>query len=243
VVELSHNVLVLIADHLVSHRANGLNPARHALDVRTRDRVRQAIFEDGPLTATLLATRLGLTPAAVRRHLDPLVEKGAIEEQEPATAVRRGRGRPARAYVLSAAGHAHMDSDYDDAATAALRCLAEHAGEEAVGEFARKRIAEVAQRYAAELAAAGEDVTARAEAPARLWHGRRAQRRRPRRGPIGSRRQRRRRRACLGPTLGPGPDVGCRPAPARNVLIEPGRARQNNRRPRPNLTSEQSVMR
>ena len=35
-----------------------------------------------------------------------------------------------------------MDSDYDDVATSALRFLAAHAGSDAVGEFARERIAE-----------------------------------------------------------------------------------------------------
>jgi predicted ArsR family transcriptional regulator len=133
------------------------------LEARTRDRVRQAISEDGPLTAAALASRLGLTPAAVRRHLDLLAEKGAIEEHEPAAAAGRGRGRPARAYVLSEAGHAGLDSDYDDVATSALRFLADRAGADAVGEFARERIAEFEQRYAAQLAGAGDDVAARAD--------------------------------------------------------------------------------
>jgi len=139
------------------------NAAPHVLEARTRDRVRQAISEDGPLTAAALASRLGLTPAAVRRHLDLLIEKGAIEEHEAGTPAARRRGRPARAYVLSEAGHLGMDSDYDDVATSALRFLAQQAGKEAVGEFARERIAEFEQRYAAEISAAGDDVASRAE--------------------------------------------------------------------------------
>ena len=155
---------MFITDHPKTERAQGSNPPPHVLEARTRDRVRQAISEDGPLTATALATRLGLTPAAVRRHLDLLLEQGAIEEHEPSTTAGRGRGRPARAYVLSEAGHLGMDSDYDDVATSALRFLAEHAGEEAVGEFARERIADLEQRYAAELARLGGDVASRAHA-------------------------------------------------------------------------------
>jgi len=154
---------VFIIDHPVSERAEGTNPPPHVLEARTRDRVRQAISEDGPLTASALAYRLGLTPAAVRRHLDLLVETGNIEEHEPPTAAGRGRGRPARAYVLSEAGHVGMDSDYDDVATSALRFIAEHAGPEAVSEFARERIADLEQRCAAQLAEAGDDVAARAE--------------------------------------------------------------------------------
>lgn len=154
---------MFISAHPVSDRAEGSKTPPHVLEARTRDRVRQAISEDGPLTATSLATRLRLTPAAVRRHLDLLVKQGGIEEHEPANAVSRGRGRPARAYVLSEAGHVGMDSDYDDVATSALRFLAEQAGEEAVHTFARQRIAEFEQRYAAELASSDQDVASRAE--------------------------------------------------------------------------------
>ena len=164
---------MLIADQRVSERADGSNPEPQVLGARTRDRVQQTISEDGPLTAAALASHLGLTPAAVRRHLDLLAEQGAIQEREPATAggAGRGRGRPARAYILSEAGHAGLGSDYDDVATSALRFLAEHAGADAVGEFARGRIGELEARYAGQLAAAGDDVTARADALARALTG------------------------------------------------------------------------
>jgi predicted ArsR family transcriptional regulator len=153
---------VLIAERHRSAGANGSNPGPHGVEVRTWDRVRQLLAEDGPLTAADLASRLRLTPAAVRRHLDLLAEQGAIEEREPATA--GGRGRPARAYILSAAGHAGMDNDYASLATSALRFLAEHVGADAVGEFARERSAELEARYSAQLPKAGQDVNARAHA-------------------------------------------------------------------------------
>jgi len=117
------------------------------------------------VTAAALAEQLGLTPAAVRRHLDALAEQGMVTEREPASDGKaRGRGRPARSYVLSEAGHHALQDDYDDVATSALRFLADRVGEDAVTAFARERIDHLEQRYAAELAAAGEDRTARAEA-------------------------------------------------------------------------------
>jgi predicted ArsR family transcriptional regulator len=157
---------VFIAANRPSDLVDRPNPGQHGLEARTRDRVRQTISEHGPITAADLASRLGLTPAAVRRHLDLLAEQGAIQEHEPAPAgaVGRRRGRPARAYILSEAGHLGLDSDYDHVATSALRFLAEHAGQEAVREFAHERNAELEQRYAVQLAEAGEDVTLRAEA-------------------------------------------------------------------------------
>ena len=102
---------MLITAYPVSDRANGLRPASNVVDARTRDRVQQAISEDGPLTATSLACRLGLTPAAVRRHLNLLVERCAIKEHEPTGDARRGRGRPARAYVPVSAGPLLSPSD------------------------------------------------------------------------------------------------------------------------------------
>jgi len=157
---------VFIATDRISAPADGSNPGQHVLEARTRDRVRQTISELGPLTAAALATRLGLTPAAVRRHLDHLAEQGAIQEHEPAPtgSLGRRRGRPARAYILSEAGHDGMGSDCDHVAISALRFLAEHAGKDAVREFALERNRELEQRYAVKLADVGEDVTERAEA-------------------------------------------------------------------------------
>jgi predicted ArsR family transcriptional regulator len=132
------------------------------LESRTRDRVLHAISERGPVTAAALADELGLGAPAVRRHLENLVDAGLIAEREPAPG-HRGRGRPARAYVLSDAGHAALASDYDDLATEALRYLAAEAGDGAVRRFAEARASELEQRYAAELATAGTDTKARVD--------------------------------------------------------------------------------
>jgi predicted ArsR family transcriptional regulator len=134
---------------------------------RTRERVLAAVSEHGPVTAAEVGRRLGLTPAAVRRHLDLLAEQGAVEEHEPAGTHTpghvRGRGRPARAYVLSERGHGSLPGDYDELAVQALRFLADHSGPESVSAFARERVGGLEGRYATRLAAAGEDVVARAE--------------------------------------------------------------------------------
>jgi predicted ArsR family transcriptional regulator len=137
--------------------------APQVLESRTRDRVLQAISEQGPITAAALADGLGLTPAAVRRHLDNLVEANLIESRE-APGGHRGRGRPARAYVLSEAGHQALESDYDHLATEALRFLAVESGEAAVRRFAEQRVGQLEQRYAVELAEAGSELPARTEA-------------------------------------------------------------------------------
>ena len=73
--------------------------APHGLEARTRDRVSAGDLRARPGHRRRARPAPRADPAAVRRHLDALVEQGAIEEREPATAGRRGRGRPARAYV------------------------------------------------------------------------------------------------------------------------------------------------
>ena len=101
-------------------------------DQSTRHRVARSILVEGPSTAAALGERLDLTPAAVRRHLDQLVEDGAVEAREPRAQAHRGRGRPAKVFALTERGREGFDQQYDDLAVQALRFLAETGGEEAV---------------------------------------------------------------------------------------------------------------
>ncbi len=114
----------------------------------TRNRVARLLLENGPSTASTLATRLGLTPAAVRRHLDALLEEGLVELREIRGVGNRGRGRPAKFFALTESGRGAFHQAYDDLAAGALRFLSESLGETAVLEFARSRVAELEQRYA-----------------------------------------------------------------------------------------------
>lgn len=132
---------------------------------RTRDRVRRAVGERGPVTARQLASDLGLTAAAVRRHLDALAADGLITEGDGGPRPgRRGRGRPARSYVLTEKGQDQLGTSYDDVANAALRFLAAQAGPGAVEHFAEEHVAALEERLHGTVEQAGPDVAARAEA-------------------------------------------------------------------------------
>ena len=114
-------------------------------------RVARALLDMGQATVTDLAERLELSGAAVRKHMDDLVEAGLVEASDrpaygPDTR-RRGRGRPARVYHLTQAGRDSFGNAYDDVAVGALRFVAETGGEDAVMEFARRRVAELERRY------------------------------------------------------------------------------------------------
>ncbi|MBA2444434.1 MAG: helix-turn-helix domain-containing protein [Nocardioidaceae bacterium] len=122
-------------------------PASAADDAPTRERVASSILENGPSTAAALASRLSLTPAAVRRHLDHLVTVGALEAREPRTYGARGRGRPAKVFMLTESGRDTFVQAYDDLAASALRFLRESGGPEAVADFARRRTAELEERH------------------------------------------------------------------------------------------------
>jgi predicted ArsR family transcriptional regulator len=122
----------------------------------TRDRVARSILTHGPSTAADLAERLGLTQAAVRRHLDHLVGEGMVEPREKRVYGARSRGRPAKAFALTDCGRDAFDQAYDQLAADALRWIAQSAGggepgEAAVSAFARARVAAQAERYRAEV--------------------------------------------------------------------------------------------
>ncbi|MBB6119737.1 putative ArsR family transcriptional regulator [Nocardiopsis algeriensis] len=117
----------------------------------TRARVARIILEQGPITASELGERLGLTPAAIRRHLDNLTAEGMVEARDARPRGRRGRGRPARVFAITEAGRDAFVHAYDDLAANALRFLAQTAGPEAVSDFARSQVAELERRYKPKL--------------------------------------------------------------------------------------------
>lgn len=132
-------------------------------DNRTRDAVARLVLERGPQSAATLAERLGVSPAAVRRHLDALVAEGLLAEGPARPTPHRGRGRPARVYALTDAGRAAFPHAYDDLATTALRYLRERGGDSAVVAFAEHRAQGLADALRPDLDAAAPPVT-RAEA-------------------------------------------------------------------------------
>jgi predicted ArsR family transcriptional regulator len=118
-----------------------------ARDESTRDRVARSILTNGPSSAAVLAERLELTPAAVRRHLDHLLDAGLVVSRDERVYGPRGRGRPAKVFVLTDTGRHAFHQAYDDLAATALQFIAKAGGDDAVAEFARIRVHEVEKRY------------------------------------------------------------------------------------------------
>lgn len=146
---------------------NGVPANAGAADGRTRDRVAQLLLESGSATAAQIGVQLGLSPAAIRKHLDAMLADDLVEAREVRQRGPRGRGRPAKTFALTAAARETFPHLYDGIATAALRWIADHHGEQAVGEFAASQVKALEERCRAALCEAGDDPLARAEALAK----------------------------------------------------------------------------
>ncbi len=121
------------------------------------------VLEHGPVSAAEVADGLGLSAAAVRRHLDALLAAGQASTRSAPRRGPRGRGRPAKLFLLTAAGRTRFGHAYDGLAVAALRFIAESSGEQAVRSFAEQRVTEMIGRQRATVAAQ-PDTAGRAEA-------------------------------------------------------------------------------
>lgn len=117
---------------------------------RTRQKVFRSVLDEGPITASALAKGLGLTPAAIRRHLDALEGEDLIEVRELA-GKQAGRGRPARHYVVTSRGHGSVTHSYDQLAVDILRFMRDRVGADAVEDFTEDLVAKLRDRLGGEL--------------------------------------------------------------------------------------------
>ncbi len=138
-------------------------PSQVSAEGKTRHEVARLLLEQGPMTAVVVAEQLGISPTAVRRHLDALLADGEAETRDAPRRGPRGRGRPAKLFLLTEPGRARFGHAYDDLAVSAIRFLAEHAGEDAVRAFAERRIEKLVGPHRSAITGSS-DPAARAEA-------------------------------------------------------------------------------
>lgn len=115
--------------------------------------VGRTLLRRGPSTATDLADELHLSGAAIRKHLDALLDADLIESSELApygpAALKgpRGRGRPAKVFSLTPQGRAVFGEHEDSLALTAVKFLSTVAGQQGVRAFAEKLAADFATRH------------------------------------------------------------------------------------------------
>jgi predicted ArsR family transcriptional regulator len=115
------------------------------------ERVARSLMVEGPATSAMLAERLGMTPAGVRKHIRALLDAELIEAQDRppfGPAPERGRGRPSQVFAISRTGRLAADETASDFALEAMRFMARDP--ELIAAFAQER----AQHLAAHLQAA-----------------------------------------------------------------------------------------
>jgi len=138
---------------------------RAAEDGRTRDRVAQLLLARGAASVAELADVLGLSTAAIRRHLDAMLADGDVVASDRQARGQRARGRPARSFTLTDEARLRCGTHtYDDLAGAALRWIADSGGPEAVARFATAQVEALETRCRIAMEGAGDDPLARAEA-------------------------------------------------------------------------------
>ncbi|NNH68285.1 transcriptional regulator [Nocardia uniformis] len=145
--------------------------AEPAGEGHTREAIIKLLLEEGPITATAIGKRLGLTPAGVRRHLDALIESGEARAAHSAPWQQKGRGRPAKQFQLTAQGRGKLGHAYDDLAGAAMRQLREIGGDKAIVDFARKRVGTIVTGIDRLARHTPEETNAKAEEIAEAFTG------------------------------------------------------------------------
>jgi predicted ArsR family transcriptional regulator len=134
-------------------------------DGRTRARVKALLLAHGGATAVKLGEVIGLSPAAIRRHLDVLLAEGDVVARDQYVHGQRGRGRPAKVFTLTDAGRGRCGRHtYDDLASSALRWIARDGGDTAVSRFAAEVVSGLEERCGSAVQRSADDPMARAEA-------------------------------------------------------------------------------
>jgi predicted ArsR family transcriptional regulator len=137
-------------------------------DSRTRARVKALLLEHGGATAAELGEAIGLSPAAIRKHLDAMLADGDVIARDQHVHGQRSRGRPAKVFALTDAGRMSCGSHtYDDLANSALRWIWNHGGDTAVTAFATDLVGGLEDRCRTAIAEVGDEPLPRAEALAR----------------------------------------------------------------------------
>ncbi|HXC49450.1 MAG TPA: metalloregulator ArsR/SmtB family transcription factor [Candidatus Limnocylindrales bacterium] len=129
-----------------------------------RDRVLFHLKTRGPQTATQLAHRLGVTPMAVRLHLQTLAGEGMISFTDE----RRKVGRPSRIWSLLPAAARMFPDSHSELTVELLRAVRSTFGEEGLDRLVGERSRQQRDSYRERMPGADAPIQARVEALAAI---------------------------------------------------------------------------
>ena len=107
-------------------------------------RLAKVLLESGSTTASVLASRLSMTPTAVRKHLDWLESEGIVAsfDQPPFGPLlkTKGPGRPARAFAVTEKGRQLLTQLDENLLESAVDFIYRENGESGIKRFAQERV-------------------------------------------------------------------------------------------------------
>ena len=129
-----------------------------------RERVLFVLKTKGPMTASRLARRLGVTSMAVHQHLSSLKEEGLVDF----TKERRRMGRPAHLWALTANAHERFPDFHADFAADMLQAIRVAFGDEALERLMEERTRRQITSYRERMPGPEAPIEKRVEALARI---------------------------------------------------------------------------
>lgn len=112
-------------------------------ETNTRQIILTLLKRNQEQTVSALATELGVTEMAVRRHLQGLEKDGFIESRIE----RQAMGRPTYKYSLTAKGDERFPRNYGDLSLSILKDLEQMSGNEMVDRLFEKRRDRLREKY------------------------------------------------------------------------------------------------
>lgn len=120
-------------------------PGTRRQDTRTRRLILDMLKRDGPQEAAVMAGHLDVTAMAVRQHLYALKDEGLASFEE----VRRGVGRPAKLWRLTAAADRYFPDAHAELTAGLLGAMRRTFGEEGLDRLLAVRTEEQVRDYKA----------------------------------------------------------------------------------------------
>jgi len=114
------------------------------------DTILHLLKAKGPQTAAGLAERLGITPVAVRQHMDTLQDDGLVAFDDR----KEGRGRPRRYWQLTTAGHGRFPNGHEELVVDLLAAVRAEFGDAGMDALIGRREKDSMRAYRAHLAGA-----------------------------------------------------------------------------------------
>jgi DeoR family suf operon transcriptional repressor len=127
--------------------SQGTSPPAAQDPLPTREELLAILLREGDATAGSLATRLGISVQATRRHLRSLEEEGLVEASPSA----EGPGRPSNHWRLTRLGQTRFPNGSETFALGLLHSLAGHLPDETFTHLLEQQAKQKAEEYRLQL--------------------------------------------------------------------------------------------